>query len=296
MIPSHKILRQFAAIEELFLLDMIVREELLQEQIPSVFFVSEHHHNHTRIPKSALRRGDTFGNQRFHDSHAAQAVQIHAEDAPNDIRFFWYDGENTVSYLVTVHLKASRNTLLELLPNSPLAVFGYVSAFFLEKRSEDREHQLSVPAHGINLLFLKVNAYAHFFKHAHRFQQCDRISGKARNGFDQYHIDLTGPAVTQHPLKLRAVFFGAGQPFIGVNTGIFPFWVALDQIAVVADLCCQRMKHGVFTHGNTGIGCYTLESGHLYGGRNAADRLHTHGHRLVHGYRPFRGTLYQSPW
>ena len=32
MIPSHKILRQFAAIEELLLLDMIVGEKFLQEQ------------------------------------------------------------------------------------------------------------------------------------------------------------------------------------------------------------------------------------------------------------------------
>ena len=178
MIPSHKILGQFAAIEELLLLDMIVGEEFLQEQIPGIFFVSEHHHDHTRIPKSALRRGDTFGNQCFHNSHTAHAIQIHAEDTPNNLCLFRYDGENTVSDLVTVHLEARGNTLLKLLSNTPLAVFRYVPAFFLKKRSEDREHQLSVPAHGINLLFLKVNAYAHLLENTHRFQQRDRISGK----------------------------------------------------------------------------------------------------------------------
>ena len=123
MIPSHKILRQFAAIEELLLLDMIVGEELLQEQITGIFFVSEHHHDHTRIPKSALRRGDTFGNQRFHDPHAAHTVQVHAEDASNDFCLFRYDGENTVSDLVAIHLEACRNTLLKLLSNAPLTVF-----------------------------------------------------------------------------------------------------------------------------------------------------------------------------
>ena len=123
MIAGNKILGQFAAIEELLLLDMIVSEELLQEQIPSIFLVSEHHHNHTRIPKSALRCRDTFGNQRFHNPHAAHAVQVHAEDASNDFCFFRYDGENTVSDLVTVHLEARGNTLLKLLSNTPLAVF-----------------------------------------------------------------------------------------------------------------------------------------------------------------------------
>lgn len=53
-----------------------------------------------------------------------------------------------------------RFTLLKVVAYPPLAVFRNAAALLLRERSEDGKHQLAIPAHGVNVLFLKVNVYA----------------------------------------------------------------------------------------------------------------------------------------
>ena len=50
----------------------------------------------------------------------------------------------------------------------------------------------------------------------------------------------------------------AGLGFIGIDACIEPVAISLDKVAVMADLCGQRVKHGVLATGNTGVGCDSL--------------------------------------
>ena len=59
------------------------------------------------------------------------------------------------------------------------------------------QHQLSVPAHGVDILFFKENVYTVLFQHSYRFQHRDRVPCKASGGFGNDHIDLTGPAIRE---------------------------------------------------------------------------------------------------
>ena len=50
----------------------------------------------------------------------------------------------------------------------------------------------------------------------------------------------------------------AGLGFIDIDACIEPVAVSLDEFAVMADLCGQRVKHSVLAAGNTGVGCDSL--------------------------------------
>ena len=111
----------------------------------------------------------------------------------------------------------------------------------------------------MDVLFLKIHIHAHAFQLPHRFQQGDGVSGEPGNGFGDHHIHRPGAAIRQEPLEVFAVVFGAGQSFIGIYARIFPAAVAL--VGIIADLCRQRMEHGVLSAGHSGVRCDPLQFG-----------------------------------
>ena len=52
-------------------------------------------------------------------------------------------------------------------------------------------------------------------------------------------------AVSDQSLKICSGFLGAGLGFISVHADVEPVIVILDEIAVVANLCRQRVEHGI---------------------------------------------------
>ena len=289
MILAHKILRQLPVIVKTLLFHMVVGVELLKQQIADVLLVFQHFHDHAGIPQPAQRRGHAFLCQQLHDFHAAHALQIHLKNSANHRGFLRLNGKAAVSYLVAVHSKARGNTLLEFLSDAPFAVFGYAAALLLCKRSEDGQHKLTVPAQRIQLLFLKINAYAQPLQLAHRIQQRQRIPGETGDGLDQNQVDLSFAAFFQHPLKFRARFLRSGQTKIREYPCILPFGVSLDPFAVIADLRRQRVQHGVLFHGDAGISCHALSHRQLRRRFHAGER-----HCLLVHFNPSLLTLYQS--
>ena len=169
------------------------------------------------------------------------------------------DSNDALADTVPVHeAPSSRFTQFKLFADAPLAVFRNTEALFLRKRSEDGKHQLAIPAHGVYVLFLEVNVHAQRFQLAHRFQQRNRISGKPADGFGDDPVDFPRAAICQHPLKSLAIILGAGQRLVYIHASIAPFGIALNEVAVIADLRRQGVQHGVLAAGNAGIRRHTL--------------------------------------
>ena len=95
----------------------------------------------------------------------------------------------------------------------------------------------------MDILFFKVHVHADQPQLPDRLQGRDRIAGKPGNGLGEYHINLTGPAVCQHPLKFSPCILRTGYGFIRINTSVIPARRFLDQAAVIAHLRRQGMEH-----------------------------------------------------
>ena len=240
-------------------------------------------------PLVAGHRRDFHLVQLFADQLTAHAVQIVAEDHPDNFRFFRDNFQSSAFHFVPVNAEEAGFAPLKVVADAPLAVFRNAVAFLLRKRSEDGQHKLTVPAQRIQLLFLKINAYAQPLQLAHRIQQRQRISGETGNGLDQNQVDLSFAAFLQHPLKFRARFLRPGQPKIREYACVLPFGISLDPFAVIADLRRQRVQHGVLFHGDAGIGCHALSHRQLRRCFHAGKR-----HCLLVHMNPSLRTLYQS--
>ena len=65
---------------------------------------------------------------------------------------------------------------------------------------------------------------------------------------------------------------------IGIDANVEPVAVLLDQGAVIADLCGQRVKHGILPAGHAGIGCNPLSLLQL---RQCRDNRNSSGHSVT---------------
>ena len=61
-------------------------------------------------------------------------------------------------------------------------------AFFLSIRCQDRQHQLTIGAFAVDVLFFKENVDAQRFELPDRFQQRNRVSGESGYGLGDDHI------------------------------------------------------------------------------------------------------------
>ena len=122
------------------------------------------------------------------------------------------------------------------MPDPPLHILTYRPAFLLCVGGQDRYHQLTIGAHCVKVLFFKENINTEVFKLPDRFKQRDRVSGEARNALGYDHVDFSGPAISDHPLELCSSVPSSGYRLIGINPGILPTRMVLNQLAVVAYL------------------------------------------------------------
>ena len=129
------------------------------------------------------------------------------------------------------------DSLLEPLDRGPLDVFRNAAAFLLGEGSEDGKHQLAVPAHGIDVLFLEPNFHADVLQMPYRVQQVDRVPGKALDRLREDDVDTASFGVRDHSVEVLALAGPrAGDTVVCIDTGVFPLGVLLDEGAVVADL------------------------------------------------------------
>ena len=87
------------------------------------------------------------------------------------------------------------------------------------------------------------------------------IPGEARHGFDQYPVDLPGPAVRQHPVEVVTILrIQTADAFIGVNVDQFPVLTGGDKFGVVIDLGDIGIELIIGVAADAGVGRYP-ESG-----------------------------------
>ena len=69
-------------------------------------------------------------------------------------------------------------SVLKGFADAPFLVFAGRQAFLLGIGRQDGQHQFSVRAHGVDVLFFKEHINTQAFQFPDGLQQCDRISGK----------------------------------------------------------------------------------------------------------------------
>ena len=94
---------------------------------------------------------------------------------------------------------------------------------------------------------MEVDVHPDGLQFAHGLQRRDGVPGEAGHRLGDDHVDLSGPAISQKPLEFLAVILGARHGLVGIDTRITPARMLLDEVAVVADLRCQRMQHGILS-------------------------------------------------
>ena len=166
-----------------------------------------------------------------------------------------------------------RNPLGESPPHTPPNVVADASALLLGKGCEQRQEQLSVLGHGINVLPLETDGDPLLFQLSDGMEAIYGVTGKTADAFNEHQINLSCIAVRDQPLELRPMRGTcACDTFVRIDTGVFPCGILLDETAVVTDLRCKGVVKRV--HRDTGVGSHTqlflqyrawLNSSYLYG-------------------------------
>ena len=167
---------------------MIRAKVFLQHKVALILFIPQNCINHALMPDAAVFRWNPQLVQFSADRVFAHARQPKMKDHFYNGCLLRNDLDFSVIEFQTVHLRSGGNALLEFLSNPPGAVFRNRAAFLLRIRSKDGQHQLAIPAHGVNILFLEENVDPQRLQLAHGFQQRDRIPGKAADAFRQHQI------------------------------------------------------------------------------------------------------------
>ena len=286
------VLRQFTAIETFPLRQVILNVSFLQQRVSGIFLVFQDAAHGFRLPLAAQTAGNTFLTQRFRDSSLAHTVQTGMENETNSFGFLLID--NNASFFAPVAVQQRQIhglSLREILANAPFAIIRNALALLLRKRSEDGQHQLTVPAQTVDILLLKIDRNAQLLQLSYRFQQRHRVTGEAADGFCEHPVDSARPAVCQQPLKLRAIVLRPGQRLVCVHPRIRPAGAALNKLAVMANLSGQRMQHSVLAGGHSAVGRNALQTGCGCGGLHLVNDLFL---CLFHDGFPPPATIYPS--
>ena len=113
----------------------------------------------------------------------------------------------------------------------------------------------------MDVLFLKENIDAVALQLSDRFQQGNRIPGEAGDRFCDDCIDRSRAAGGDHFLKALPRILGPGLGLVREHACVLPSGMALDQAAVIADLCRQGMVHGVLRGGDPRVSGHTRQLG-----------------------------------
>ena len=255
-----KILWHLAVILPTVLGDRVFTVFLLEEHVPGVGDVCQddlHIGVHPRLSLPGINASVHQGPANLNPGCAFHVLGIHPAD---DICFLRYDDQFVVLPLIPENAElAVGNALLEPLDRAPFDVFGNAAAFFLCEGSKDGKHQLSVAAQGIDVFLLEAHLNAEVLQVPDRVQKVHGVPRKSLDRLGEDYVDVSGFTLSQHVVELITLFgAGAGDPVIRKNASVFPFWVLLNQCAVVAHLCRKRVLHPLGFHRHSGVGSDSL--------------------------------------
>ena len=240
---------------------------LLEDWIRHIFFLEKHIASICNIgqdnldvgihPAAAIPGRDAFGGKFPFCFKPGFSVKEILEDAPDNSRFLG-DYYQVIPFpAVPVDTEPTVWVpLLKLFLDAPSDIFTDGAAFFLGKGCQDGHHQLAVTAHGMDILFFKPDFDAQLFQMPDGTQKVYGVTGETLDGFGQDDIYLPGFGIFQHPPEfLSLLHTRPGYAVVGIDPGIFPVRVLLDEAAVITDLRRKGMVHPLRFHGNAGIGC-----------------------------------------
>ena len=140
--------------------------------------------------------------------------------------------------------------------DAPPDIFTNGTAFLLGKRCQDGHHKLAVPAHGMDILFFKPDFDAQLFQMPDGTQKVYGVACEALDGLGQDDVYLPGFGIFQHPQEFLPLLHPRPRDaIVGIDPGVFPVRVLLDEAAVITDLRRKGMVHPLRFHGYAGIGC-----------------------------------------
>ena len=245
---------QLTTVGERLFGDVVLPKCGLKEQVASVGVVPQHLPNTGAAPGMAVAGGLALGVQLFHDGLDAHAGEVVGENTPHDLALLWLDDVNAILVPIPQHLSRPGLAVLEVFLDAPLLIFAGGEALLLCVGCQDGQHQLTVCAHGVDVLFLEVHIHPQRFQIPDGLEQHHSIPGEPGDRLGDDEVDVPGAALGQQPLEILPVLLCAGQGLVCVHPAVEPAWVVLDEAAVVADLGRKGVEHGVLAGGHSGVG------------------------------------------
>ena len=247
--------RKFAPVRHQLFVNVILPVLLLEQRIAGVLFVGQEVPNAVRAPRSAEGTFTPSVVQIAADGTQALAA-VEAREYLTDNGGFFLIHLNTIcgNAVAEQESQVDKLSVLKCFTDAPFLVFTGRQAFFLCIGCQDGQHQLSVRAHGVEVLFFKEHINTQAFQFPDGFQQRDRISCKAGDAFCNDEVDFSGAAACQHSLKAVPLALGAGDGFVTEHATVKPTGVRLNQAVVIAHLRGKRVEHRVLSGRNAGIG------------------------------------------
>ena len=242
---------ELTAIDHFPLLDVVIGEVLPQQGVSGVLLASDL----LGPPLSAEGTGDSGLVQRGGDPAHALAVKEAPENVPDHLSLLCVHPDSVFVDVVPVQeTPVQKLTIFKALADPPLLVLAGRAAFFLRVGGEDGQHQLSLGAQRVDVLFFEVHVHTQPLQLPDGLQQRDRVTRQTREALRNDHIDFTVAAGGHHALEVLPIFLGPGQRLVRVHTAVDPAGVVIDQVAVVADLRGERVQHGILACGHSGVG------------------------------------------
>ena len=120
--------------------------------------------------------------------------------------------------------------------------FRGLAAFFLGNNSHDREAELRILIHGVEVDILDQHAHIISKQLPHRLHTVHDVPGKAGNLFCQDKVKSPRLCIPYHFQKLWALI-GSGpcNALIYIARNILPLFAALDLAFKISDLMLQRV-------------------------------------------------------
>ena len=156
----HVILGQLTVVLFLFLGNVVNNVAFLQQQITDVPLIVQDGINAVQVPFTSVPGRDSQCVELVENSVFTHTIKVIAEDHPDHFSLFRNNLQLPIHPFVPIAAEERRLTLLELFPDRPFAVFRNRSAFFLREGCHDGDHELSVSADGVDVLFFEIDVHA----------------------------------------------------------------------------------------------------------------------------------------
>ena len=218
--------------------DAVLGEGLLHQRVAAILLIFQNAPYHGFRPdQTALCGGDALGLQLRLDHTDAVPGQEAVINLANDLRLFRNDpGLAVLALLVAVEVLILNGhlALLHGLALSPDDVAGHGLAFRLSESAHHGDQDLAVGLQGVDILLLEDDRDPHGAEGPDIVEAVHGVPGEAGNGFDQDQVDLTLPALADHPQEGGALGGGgARDAFVRENPGHGPLRIRHDLIRVV---------------------------------------------------------------